>query len=229
MGQPNHKTVSTVGPSCTMNSLGRHYRDPSNPENPSCNYTVNGAQCTFFTDGHEFSQLPYPDDISMGPMSTEPAQSASDISQVLALLNQQRQDQQQQAEQMRVLQEQVASILQRDAAVSGHPGSIPRSTVVTTTLTDCTTTSTFSVVSIPVSLAPSRMVPSPQAYNSIPSSAPNPPVPQQVPAPQQVSVSQQASVPQPITAAASNLAATLQASLGNGSGIYSNLTMDHLD
>ena len=124
---------------------------------------------------------------------------------------------------MRVLQEQVASILQRDAAVSGHPGSIPRSTVVTTTPTDCTTTSTFSMGSIPVSLAPIRMsVPSPQAYNAIPNSAPNPLVPQQVPAPQQ------ASVPQPISAAASNLAATLQASLGNGSGIYSGLTMDHL-
>ena len=74
-----------------MNSLGRHYRDPSDPSNPSCNYEANGVKCTFYTS-NEFANIPYPDDISLGPVNPEPNQS-SELASILALLNKQREDQ----------------------------------------------------------------------------------------------------------------------------------------
>ena len=148
VGQPDHRTVSTVGQSCTMNSLGRHYRDPSNPINPTCNYELNGVKCTFFTDGNEFSSLPYPEDISLGPVSISlgpVSESNSELSSILALLQQQRAEQQQQAQNMKTLQDQVSSLLrQNSSSVSATPASGPTSSVVTTT----TVTSTLPISSL---------------------------------------------------------------------------------
>ena len=204
-GQPNHKTVAAIGQSCTMNSLGRHYRDPSDPDNPTCNYEANGTRCTFFTSGHEYASLPYPADITYGPVSDS---SNPELASILALLQQQKADQQQQAQDMKALQEQVASLIRRDSTVSATQATVPTTTVVTT-LTSASTVPTSSLTPAPRMTVQTA---APQTPYTTPGPAPNP-----IPA----------SVPQSISAAASNLAASLQACLGSGSS-YGGLTMDHL-
>ena len=131
-----------------MNSQGRHYRDQSDPENPSCDYELNGARCTFFTNGHEHAELPYPTDISIGPVTDSPSQSSSDMATILSLLQQQKEAADQQREQVNRLQEQVSSLLQRDAASSTsvtHPATTFFSS---SALSSVTTTSSFSTPSL---------------------------------------------------------------------------------
>ena len=203
-GYPNHRTVSTVGPSCTMNSLGRHYRDQTDPSNPVCDYEQNGVKCTFFTSGNEHAALPYPPDITTGPV-TDTTPSSSDMASILALLHQQKADsdhqralQQQQAEQMRLLQEQVGTILRRDAHVIGtnvtasHPqASFTMTSLSHPSLSTVTTTSTFSMPSL-------------STYTST-------------------------TAPQVVTSAAAGLSASLQAGLGQNQGThFTGLTMEHL-
>ena len=72
-----------------MNSLGRHYRDPSCPESPQCNYESGGVKCTFFTDS-EYADLPYPIDVTFGPVTEPQPASSSELSTILALLNAQK-------------------------------------------------------------------------------------------------------------------------------------------
>ena len=152
-GRPNHKTVGTVGPSCTMNSLGRHNRDQADPTQPHCDYELSGAKCTFFTTPHEFSSLPYPTDITTGPATDSvapPPPSSSDISELISLLKAQKSDQdnqrvlqQEQAEQMRQLQEQVSSLVTGSTPLPrSNPATIP---VVVSTPTITTTTSSPSL------------------------------------------------------------------------------------
>ena len=136
-GQPNHKTVATVGPSCTMNQIGRHYRDPLDPSAPHCNYELQGVKCTFFTPGNEYAEIPYPEDITFGPVS-DPSPPSSDLSAILAILNQQKTEaehqrllQQQQAEQMRLLQQQVSSLLQPAVSAPTTTATVSSSTTTT--------------------------------------------------------------------------------------------------
>ena len=138
-----------------MNSLGRHNRDQTEPTQPHCDYELNGAKCTFFTTPHEFSSLPYPTDITTGPAtdSVAPPPSSSDVSELFSLLKAQKSDQdsqrvlqQEQAEQMRQLQEQVSSLV-----TGSNPATIP---VVVSTPTVTTTTSSPSLPTFTTSSAP---------------------------------------------------------------------------
>ena len=188
--------------------------------------------CTFFTSGHEFASLLYPEDISFGLVS----ESNSELSSILALLQQQRADQQQQAEDMKALKEQVSSLMAHESSLSTGQATTPVSTVVTTS-TCAPTVPTSSLNQAPTmstqSFAHSLPVPgptpnftlvaAPQALNTRQSFAPQLPPP--VPVPPAPNLPP-AAIPQSISAAASNLAASLQACLGNGS-TYGGLTMDH--
>ena len=106
-GLPNHSTVSTVGPQCTMNSVGRHYRDQADTTEPTCDY----ESCNFFSVS-EFSSLPYPPDVTLGPVSQnlQPTQGG-DLSLILQLLQQQKEVSEKTNNQMAVLQNQVNSLL----------------------------------------------------------------------------------------------------------------------
>ena len=149
-GQPNHKTVPNIGQTCTMNSLGRHYRDPADPQNPSCNYESGGVPCTFFTDSN-YANLPYPDDVTFGPIS-EPQ---NDLSTILAALNQQREDaerhRQVQAQEMQLLRSQVEGLMRITSQASSV--STPVS-VVTTVSAVSTTPSVVAATSVPQTQAP---------------------------------------------------------------------------
>ena len=87
-GLPNHKD-SPVGSNCSMNAKGRHFRDPADTVNPSCDYESKGQKCDFFSSGHEHTKLPYPPDISLGPVLSESNNGNTDMSQILMLLQQQ--------------------------------------------------------------------------------------------------------------------------------------------
>ena len=212
-----------------MNSMGRHYRDPSNPENPTCNYDTNGVKCTFFTSGHEHADIPYPSDISYGPVSD----NTSEMAQILALLNQQRAEQQQQAQSVKQLQEQVSSLmLHNSTSAAPVPASTSQvtsstATIVTTSagLNNTNTSSSIPALSMIPTLPGSQFLPA----QPTPAQAQNPtPIPSMF----QPSIAQTPnqtpnSAPNSISAAASNLAASLQALLSSN-GSYGGLTMDHL-
>ena len=85
-GLPNHRGVP-VGPNCPMNTQGRHYRDPADPTVPVCDYTG----CTFFTVD-ESASVPYPTDVSLGPVVTESPQNpqSSDVAAIMLLLHNRR-------------------------------------------------------------------------------------------------------------------------------------------
>ena len=118
-GFPNHKTVSTVGPLCTMNSLGRHYRDQTDTSQPTCDY----ENCTFFTSQSEYSDLPYPTDISTGPASdpSPPAQQGADLSLILQMLQQQKADSERTNAQMRQTNEQMANLQSQVSSLLLNP------------------------------------------------------------------------------------------------------------
>ena len=117
-GLPNHKNSLAIGPNCVMNAQGRHYRDQSDPSNPVCDYENGGVPCNFFSAGNPESQLPYPLDISLGPVTTQPpgpmaqgtpAQS-SELTRILALLEQQKVESERQNSQLVQLQQQVTAM-----------------------------------------------------------------------------------------------------------------------
>ena len=114
-GLPNHKSATPVGPQCTMNSIGRHYRDQADTSIPTCDYELNGTKCSFFSssENDDLVQLPYPGDITLGPVSEvpPPATQSGDLSTILQLLQQQKADSEKTNEQMRQLQGQVNSLL----------------------------------------------------------------------------------------------------------------------
>ena len=216
-GQPNHRGFTPVGPNCSMNSLGRHYRDPSNPMQPTCNYEgSNGAKCSFFEDNPNAS-LPYPEDITFGPVTENPTSSQSpELAAILALLNEQKavaerqqQLQQEQADQMRDLQEQMNNIVQGRPPVSAANYSGTAATTTTTLARGSSiplvTTTAPQVLSTPFTSVSTPQVPTV-------SSAPMP----------------QASAPQVIASAAAHLNAALQSGLGQPNPGYSGLTMENL-
>ena len=130
-GLPNHRG-SPVGPQCLFNSQGRHYRDPADPQNPLCDYESNGVSCDFYLN-NEFANIPYPADVTLGPVSEpNPPQDQPNqgLAQILELLNRQKETSEVQAQQMKILQDQVNGILQqRNPAapipVSSTPQPIP--------------------------------------------------------------------------------------------------------
>ena len=175
-----------------MNSLGRHYRDPTNPNQPSCNYEADGVRCSFFTDS-EFASLPYPDDISFGPVS-DPSPN-TDLATILAALNMQKEEadahRKRQDEQMKLLQSQVNGLLQ---GATQPPISSITDTMTTQALS--TRNLTTTVVTTTVNSQPTVMV--------------------QASAPQIIAppVLAQTTAPHVISNAAANLNAALQAGLG---------------
>ena len=123
-GLPNHKD-NPVGPSCPMNGKGLHYRDQGDTANPSCDYEAKGQKCDFFTAGHEHSLLPYPSDISVGPVISENNSNGntSDISEILVLLQQQKADSE---KQFSLLQTQINSLtVSQSSAASPAPENLP--------------------------------------------------------------------------------------------------------
>ena len=97
-----------------MNSVGRHYRDQADTTVPICDY----ESCNFFSVS-EFSSLPYPPDVTLGPVSENlQSNQGGDLSLILQLLQQQKEDSErtnnevrQTNSRMAVLQNQVNSLL----------------------------------------------------------------------------------------------------------------------
>ena len=113
-GLPNHKD-SPVGPNCSMNARGRHYRDPTDITNPVCDYESKGQKCDFFSTGSEQSNLPYPPDVSLGPVVSESSGGGNtDMSQILMLL-------QQQDGKFAQLQEQINALKQHEPSAPPVP------------------------------------------------------------------------------------------------------------
>ena len=114
-GLPNHKHCTAVGQNCTMNSQGRHFRVQDCLDEPSCDYEYRaGAPCTFFTSGEEFSSLPYPTDVSLGPINADNAPTLQTIMDMLL----------EQKESTRKLQAQVNSLTSQPPQHNGdrNPG-----------------------------------------------------------------------------------------------------------
>ena len=135
VGLPNHRTVSNVGSQCTMNPAGRHYRDQADTSIPTCDY----ENCNFFSTS-EFSSLPYPTDVTLGPVSENPqsSQQSADLSLILQLLQQQKEESEKTNNEIRqtnsnmaALQHQVNSLI---------PSSSPPGPVLSTPVTTRTTT-----------------------------------------------------------------------------------------
>ena len=123
-GLPNHRGVP-VGPNCLMNSQGRHYRDPADPTVPVCDYTG----CTFFTTD-ESAEVPYPTDVSLGPVVTEspPASpQSSDVAAIMLFLQQQKTENDARNEQVRELTSIVTSLVQAGLPTHSSSSSLPTS------------------------------------------------------------------------------------------------------
>ena len=191
-----------------MNSLGRHYRDRTDVTKPACDYESNGIKCNFFTSGNEFADLPYPDDISLGPVSTP---NAPDMSAILDLLREQKSASDRQADelrgQMNTLQNQFSNLLTSRADVSAN-GSLPGTGTTPSVLTTQAQTTTFS---------------SPPTF-STPATAP-----QVVASAAPLTFSIPATAPHVVASAAASLQAALQTGLGHHHNYgYNGLTMDNL-
>ena len=199
-----------------MNSQGRHYRDPADPSNPSCNYVVsNGASCTFFQDSPH-AELNYLEDVTFGPVNDNPENPNPELATILALLNEQkaaseRQQilQQQQAAQMQQLQSQVNNLMQ------GHTASAATTTsAATVTTTAVTTTMTPQV---PFTFNPQVIASSAPRNSTL------------IPGIPDTQVSHPStSTPQVIANAAAHLNAALQSGLGQPGHGYNGLTMENL-
>ena len=164
-GLPNHKGISPVGPSCPMNSLGRHFRDQKDIDTPTCDFEFNGVKCTFFEADNEFASLPYPvDDISTGPMSDTvhhdtshvppPATQGGDLAAILALLELQKVESEKTRAEIRHIQSQVNNLMSKDNPVPTTPSIVhhtPQPTV--TVAADKTTTIPNVVASAAAGLA----------------------------------------------------------------------------
>ena len=82
---------------------------------PVCDYTG----CTFFTVD-ELASVPYPTDVSLGPVVTESPQNpqSSDVAAIMLLLHQQKAENDARNDQMRDLQNIVSSLVQNVLPVS---------------------------------------------------------------------------------------------------------------
>ena len=112
-----------------MNGQGRHYRDQNNPADPVCDYESRGQKCDFFASNPELASLPYPQDISLGPPETG---NSSEMSQVLALLQQQKLDSDRQLAEIQNQVNQLASHTGLSRVISS--ASCVTTSVPTTTL-----------------------------------------------------------------------------------------------
>ena len=127
--------MSAVGLHCTMNSLGRHFRNQDELDIPTCDYELNGVKCTFFGSGNELSDLPYPSDITTGPVAdhvsppvAQMATQQGDLSAILALLQDKKTESENTKNQMKELQTQVSSLLtNRDSIPATVSASLPMS------------------------------------------------------------------------------------------------------
>ena len=107
-----------------MNLQGRHYRDQEDPSNPSCDYENKGEKCVFFSQEQEFSDVPYPSDISLGPLSSETqGSSGTDLAQILQALNQQKKASDQQ---FASLQEQINKLAGNSSNMATPPRQNPQ-------------------------------------------------------------------------------------------------------
>ena len=172
------------------------------------------------------ADIPYPSDISYGPVSD----NTSEMAQILALLSQQRAEQQQQAQTVKQLQDQVSSLmLHNSTSVTASTSQVTSSTAtIVTTLAGLNTTITSSSIPAPsmISTLPgSHFLPA----QPTPAQTQNPtPMPSMFqPSVAQTPIQTPHSAPNSISTAASNLAASLQALLSSN-GSYGGLTMDHL-
>ena len=143
-GMPNHKH-STAGPSCTMNSEGRHFRVQSDTDNPVCDYDNRGSSCDFFSTAQEGSSLPYPSDISLGQPASEASSENSNMSTILHLLQQQKQDNDRK---FCLIQEQISALSVTTACASPTATTIT-TTVVSTAAPSVTTSSSLRPISAP--------------------------------------------------------------------------------
>ena len=131
-----------------MNSQGRHYRDQADVSNPMCDYEKNGEPCDFFSTANSFSSLPYPPDISLGPI-TESETGNVDLSQIYALLQQQKADNDRQ---FAYIQSQVTALTTSTAPCSTL---LTTTTVSSATFTSRPLASNFtSSMSLPIMSAP---------------------------------------------------------------------------
>ena len=90
-----------------MNQLGRHYRDQGDTRTatPVCDY----EGCTFFTTD-AFATLDYPGDISLGPVAElSPSQQSSECAQIMAILEQNKADNESRHQQVLDPQKQVSA------------------------------------------------------------------------------------------------------------------------
>ena len=167
-GLPNHKHSPAVGKDCTMNSQGRHFRDPEDPDNPSCDYESRGQKCDFFSSDQSDNQLPYPTDISLGPITQDtPSETNIELSQIVTLLQQQKADSDKKFD---LLQNQV-NALARSMATTSSPTVVTNSLSLSSTRLQPNTT---SLLANPTpSLGPSTFPY--QAPYPMPSSHPNAP------------------------------------------------------
>lgn len=121
---PNHKNSTLVGPNCTMNSQGRHYRDQSDTTVPFCDYEAKGVKCDFFVSSLEHGSLAYPLDVSLGPAVTDSGNNAAnDLSEIFKLLQQQKSDSDNRNLQMQQLQSQINNLSRNSPAPLSSPSS----------------------------------------------------------------------------------------------------------
>ena len=199
-----------------MNNQGRHYRDQYDVTNPMCDYvSSNGVSCDFFSSGHEHSNIPYPTDVSLGPVAAgpdhdQPGEETS-LATILKLLTEQKAASERQGSQLQLLQHQVNSW-------------------APTTSTSTVAVSTASVsYSTPVAAHSTTTTPSPyvqsmsaQPYGYAPRLPAQPPYPTPLPVTTNTP-------PHVLQTAASQLASHLQSGLGHQHNFgYNGLTMDQL-
>ena len=148
-GLPNHKNYQN-GQNCMMNSSGRHYRDPLCPDDPTCNYEAGGVVCSFFTEDNDLAKLPYPSDITLGPVSDPEAQEPNpnqnnSLGAIFTLLMEQKADfQKYQAEnsnKMQQLQNQMNGLL-KPAEQSSTSVTVSSGSQTTSSVVSCTAAST---------------------------------------------------------------------------------------
>ena len=213
-GLPNHRLVRGIGPNCTMNSLGRHYRDQSDILNPYCDY----ENCDFFTSGAEYSDLPYPEDITLGPSappSSQPNPSQQpDLSLILQMLQKQQEESAKTNSNMAELQRQVNSLLAPTTTASAPVHSAATTMPIFTSVVATSTVSTTTLTSSTPSTNPTHLNPSFVTTHSV------------QPAP---SFTTSITAPNVVANAAASLSSALQSGLGHTHNYgYNGLTMEQL-
>ena len=150
---PNHKNAP-VGPTCPMNAAGRHFRHPDDIGNPVCDYDG----CSFFAKD-DLATLEYPADISVGPAAGEaPAAQSSEIAEIMALLKQQKADDEIRNQNVLALQKQVNDMLQSGLLAAAAATTTPPLVITTSSPNLPQNTPTYSFpAAAPIPAATSAM------------------------------------------------------------------------